>query len=463
MYKNIMKRYIPHSLLVPAVLLVLYGNANALSLFSVFKKKPYVAKIGDRVITTEAFMEEVRRLHTLDRVGKKLSESEEMSFRKQNYRKFLDEIIERELMIMEAENLGLHEDPAFLEAMRVFRLNLFLDRLRKEEVVKNVKITEDDILNYYREKLKRGDREKPTQEERYAIERALYTEKLKEREKEYFKSLRRRARIKIYDDVLKALSEDSSRKEDYKKVVARINDKPVYAMELLRELERVKKYDMTTKKKTLDGLVLRKLLDKDALRRGYEKDAEIRKRIELYRKKLLVEVFKNRVILPLVKVKEEEIEQNYENNKEEYKEPDKFNISIIALRNGELADTIAKELKKGGDFGYLAREHSVDSSRVNGGLVGWVSERSLPRNVLALIKKAKKGEIIGPIRNRRLLIIYNLNDYREGKPLPLEKVRRDIDITIGRKKFKETLELYLKRLKKVVKIEINEKELARFY
>ncbi len=458
-----MRKYTTNFLLTLLVVLILCGQAGALSLFSIFKKEPYVAKVGDRVITTERFVEEVKRLHTLNRVGKKLAESEDKSFRKQNYRKFLEELIDRELMLMEAENLGLHKDPTFLEAMRVFKLNLFLDRLRKEEVLKKVKVTEEDVLEYYRKKMKKGDRDKPTQEERYTIERALYAEKLKEREKEYFKSLRRKARIETYEDVLKALTKDSIKKDAHKKVVARVDDKPIYAIELLRELERMKKYDMETKKKALDNLILRALLDKEALSRGYERDPELKKKIELYRRKILVEVFKDRVILPLIKVNEEEIEEYYKKNKEKYKEPDKYNISVIAVGNRELADSILKELERGGDFEYLAKEHSVDPSRIRGGLVGWVSERNLPRKALALIKKAKKGDVVGPVENRRLFIIYKINDYREGKPLPLEKVKREIDITIGRKKFKETLELYLKRLRKIVKVEINEEELARFY
>ncbi len=445
-------------------LCILCEDAGALSLFSIFKKKePYVAKIGDRVITTRQFVEEINRLHTLNRVGKKLAESEDKSFRKQDYRKFLNEIIDRELMILEAENLGLHKDPAFVEAMRVFRLNLFLDKLRKEEVLGKIKITDEEVLRYYREKMKKDDREEPNPSERYLIERTLYAEKLREREREYFESLRRRASVKIYQDVLEEVSKDSKSKDAHRKVVARVNGKPVYAIELLRELEREKKYDMETKKKALDSLVLRKLLDEEAMSRDYERDPEIKKKIELYRKKLLVEMFKDRVILPLVEVKEEEIEEYYKKNKEKYREPDTFNISVIAVASKTLAESLLKELERGGDFEYIAREYSVDSTRVRGGLAGWVSERRLPRKVVELLKKAKKGDIIGPVKNRKLFIIYRLNDYRRGRPLSLEKVKKEIDITIGRRKFQETLRLYLERLKKMVKVEINEKELSRFY
>jgi len=64
--------------------------------FTSKSKGPYIVKIGDEIITKEEFMEAVNNLHKSGRVGKALSE--ERSFVKQDFGKFLDEIIDDKLI-----------------------------------------------------------------------------------------------------------------------------------------------------------------------------------------------------------------------------------------------------------------------------------------------------------------------------------------------------------------------------
>src|SRR3990172_5351532 len=60
------------------------------------KEITYLAKVGDVVITTDEFIEEMNRLHTTDRVGEALSK--EKVFLVQDYRKFLNELVDNKLM-----------------------------------------------------------------------------------------------------------------------------------------------------------------------------------------------------------------------------------------------------------------------------------------------------------------------------------------------------------------------------
>src|SRR3989338_10989127 len=85
------------------------------------KKEVYIARVGDEIITKDEFLNKIDKLHTSSRVGRNLSE--QTSFAMQDFGKFLNELIDNKLMIIEARNLGLDKEAAFIMLMDNFALN----------------------------------------------------------------------------------------------------------------------------------------------------------------------------------------------------------------------------------------------------------------------------------------------------------------------------------------------------
>ena len=74
---------------------------------------------------------------------------------------------------------------------------------------------------------------------------------------------------------------------------------------------------------------------------------------------------------------------------------------------------IQNKIKKEG-FGSAAVKYSVSSSANNKGDIGWISSKSLSKQILNIIKKMKIGQISEPIIRQNSLIFLKLNDVRSS-------------------------------------------------
>jgi len=432
---------------------------------------PYLVKAGDDVvITTDEFLEEINRLHKSGRVGEALAR--EKGFLAQDYRKFLNELINDKLMVIEAERLELDKDAFFVNSMDNFKLNLFLDRMRTDEISAKVTVTDAEIEAYFNEEQKKKmevkeegeepkEPEKLTPAGREDIRRTLLSRKTRERESEYFSFLRKKARVKINEEVLKEVSLKTEKPEKVK--VAAVNGEPIYAADILKALTKSEKDDTAARKEIVERLILHKLLDKEARKRAaaYEKIPELEKKIQRHREERLIDIFKRKTVVPIIKVDEKKILEYYNANPEKFMEPDMFKLRVIFVEDKAEADALVAELGKGSDFAHLAKTRSLDPSKERGGEMGWIPETSFPKDILDSLKKAKPGDILGPFAAKYGYSVFEFQYYRKGGRIPLEKVRKDIDTTVGREQFKNTLEKYLGRIKEIVPVVINEEEFKR--
>ncbi len=107
------------------------------------------------------------------------------------------------------------------------------------------------------------------------------------------------------------------------------------------------------------------------------------------------------------------------------------------------AKRVANMARAGQDFSKLARIYSEDPiSKENGGEIGWVSERILPKDLAENIKKSKVGDIIGPIESPDGLTInvFKVLDKREGKEATYDEVRNIVLSKKVEERIKELIE-----------------------
>jgi len=106
----------------------------------------------------------------------------------------------------------------------------------------------------------------------------------------------------------------------------------------------------------------------------------------------------------------EEVQRYYEAHKSEYSTPDKVQLAHIVFRlppnasPEQVAAAMAKaeevqgRLKKGADFGELAKEVSEDPSGQNGGELGWFKKGEMLEPLEKGAETVKVGEVSAPIR-----------------------------------------------------------------
>lgn len=473
-------------------------------------KKDYVAKVGAEVITKDDFAEAMKRLHMSNRVGKSLSE--DTSFTRQNYKKFLSEIIELKLLKIEAENMGLDKDPEFVGSMQTYMLNMSLKGLREEKILKTIQVSDKEIQDYFSEqqKKKKEEKEKAAKEaeaagkpaegaqkkddphaslqdkkedthaqsphgkkedlnigegelddkQREKIKDILFTKKASEKEKEFFAKLKESASIKVNEDALKAASRD--KQETLDAVVAEINGKTILGKDMVAELRKTDTEE--ARKQSLDRLILHMLLDEEALKKDYIKDdPDAVAKVRSYRERLLVNDFKRKVLVPAIKIEEEEIKGYYEKNKENYREPDTVDIAVILSADKAKSDEVMEEIKKGADFSFLAKSKSIDRSGEQGGHVGHTNINLFPEDVRKSLMEAKNGDVLGPVNIQGSWAVIRFSSFNKGEYMPFDEgMKLDIARALGNEKFKTATEDYVNKLKKVIPIDVNEDVLGLF-
>lgn len=475
--------------------------------FTSSKNEDYMARVGGEVITREDFVEAINSLHMSNRVGKGLSEEE--SFARQDYRKFLNELIDARLLRIEAGNMGFDKEPGYVGTMENYILNVNLNALRQEEIVKKSQVTDKEIEDYYRDsaarkkeeeakagkdgavketpkppeahrRLPHGDNKtadkEPSKEgdaavkeedkippkERDRIKDTIYARKLNERQAEFFAALKSASVIKVDDAALKDLSED--RPETLDKAVAEVDGKAIPGREIIAAFKDGKKGADTeeARRQTLDRLILHRLLDREAVKRNYASTPENMAKIKSYSDRLLVNEFRRRVIAASIKIEESETAEYYEKNKESFREADTADVGVIVVEKREKAEEILDEIKKGADFSYLASLKSIDQSGKSGGQIGKINLYSFPEDIRKTLMAAKSGEIIGPVEVSGAWAVIDFHGLVKGGYIPFESVKMEIAKTIGQEKFKVQSEEYLEKLRGLVPIEINKEALRLF-
>ncbi len=94
------------------------------------------------------------------------------------------------------------------------------------------------------------------------------------------------------------------------------------------------------------------------------------------------------------------------------------------------AQMIAQELMTGVEFGTLAKKYSQDPLRDNGGDLGWMTFRDMRSEWQKMVRRMKKGQVLGPIKSREAILMFYLDDERGRRekkvPIP-ERIRRRLE------------------------------------
>ena len=198
------------------------------------------------------------------------------------------------------------------------------------------------------------------------------------------------------------LSQDNYRQGN-DKIIAEIGDTKIMLSEFNEIMKRVPsqfKSRLSTfegKKELLSQLIEIKLFAKQARDIKIDKNPEVKIKLKESKDQILameyIEHLKNEI-----KLKDEELKNYYEKNKNRYYQQEEINVSHILVKTKKEANEIQKELKQGRDFAQLAREHSTCPSKNNGGNLGWFGHGKMVPEFDKAAFDLKKGEISDSVK-----------------------------------------------------------------
>jgi peptidyl-prolyl cis-trans isomerase C len=188
--------------------------------------------------------------------------------------------------------------------------------------------------------------------------------------------------------------------------------------------------------------------------------AEIRQQMQAMK---LVEV----EIGPTVTVNDADVSDFYTKNPDKFQEPEAVHAAHILIRTPEGADDAAKkkaraeaqnvlaQIKKGGDFAALAKQHSQDTgSAANGGDLGFVPRgQTVPAFEQAAFA-LKAGQLSGVVESPFGFHIIKMIAHRDGRTVPLQEVKPQVEQFLKQQKTQEKTAAFIEKLKAKSKVEI---------
>jgi len=164
---------------------------------------------------------------------------------------------------------------------------------------------------------------------------------------------------------------------------------------------------------------------------------------------LILMILRRQEVADRVSISPLAVLENYENNIEDYEQPGKVQLQMIALNKGKTPEEqqiklqeiqgIIEQLNKGEDFSALAKEVSEDNKAQYGGDWGWIEAENLRAELSEVATESKPGEISGVIDLGTIMYIMKVGARKAPSVIPLEDVREQIERSL---KIKEQERLY---------------------
>lgn len=157
-------------------------------------------------------------------------------------------------------------------------------------------------------------------------------------------------------------------------------------------------------------------------------------------------------VLKDVSVTPEEVESFYQQNRARYEQRNGFYVREIRVAKAQEAQELYQQvLKKPADFATFAREHSNAPTAVNGGLI-YYSTQQLPPVLEQAITPLKVGAISRVVQSNYGFHIFKLE--KRAEPLPLDKVRPEIEKDLLRNKNQALVDAFNQRALAAAKIKV---------
>ena len=150
-----------------------------------------------------------------------------------------------------------------------------------------------------------------------------------------------------------------------------------------------------------------------------------------------------------------DIQSYYDQHKDEFTQPQRNRYSVIQTKTEDEAKAILDELSKGGDFAALAKAKSADIiSARNGGDMGWLEASTTPDELKNAGLK-EKGQLSGVVKSSVGFLVVRLDDIQPAVEKPLAEVRASI---VDKVKQEKAVDAYYALQQKVSDAASNENE-----
>ena len=201
-----------------------------------------------------------------------------------------------------------------------------------------------------------------------------------------------------------------------------------------------------------EELINRELLTQESIRQGLDKDIDFRDQIAQLKQTLMLQAFLENYFQknPITDAR---LREEFDRQRKligEGASSNQYRLSQIIVSNETDAMDLIRRIQKGELFGKLAQEYSIDqSSKANGGQIGWVLPGQVVPQVANVIVNMNKGAITNaPIQTQIGWVIVKVDDKRPFKVPTFDEAKPQLRQAIVQQYLAETV----KKLRESAKI-----------
>jgi peptidyl-prolyl cis-trans isomerase C len=185
----------------------------------------------------------------------------------------------------------------------------------------------------------------------------------------------------------------------------------------------------------LDNLIRARLVAQQADKDGVDKTADTQDLLELTRLNVLQQTMEERYLKDK-KPTEQELRAEYENQVAALPKLE-FHARHILVATEPFAQGVVQSLEKGAKFEDVAKKESMDSSKDNGGDLGWFTPDRMVKPFADAVTSLKPGDYTHkPIQTQYGWHVIQLVDTRPLSPPPFDQVKQRLEQVVQAKKFK---------------------------
>jgi parvulin-like peptidyl-prolyl isomerase len=196
----------------------------------------------------------------------------------------------------------------------------------------------------------------------------------------------------------------------------------------------------------------------EAKKTGIDTSKEYLSAVKKFREKLLFDVFMNRVVLPSVKVSQEEARKYYNENIGAYSTPLMLKMKSLAFIDEKRAQDALKKLKAGSDFKWVSSNvtglAADDDKRMLNFGGSLLAITSLPDDLQKMVANARSGDMFLYKDPDNLFYVLVVETAFPPQAKSYEEAQNDAAKVVYGRKIKDALDDYERRLKEVYETEI---------
>jgi len=214
---------------------------------------------------------------------------------------------------------------------------------------------------------------------------------------------------------------------------------------------------------TIDSIKKKYSMTDESFKKSLEKEGlTVQEYKERLREQMIISQFVNRQIKNKIVVTEEEVDYYVSSNMQDFQSGDTCRISQIFFKKPEeeaerlaieeKAQAVCERLEHGENFSDLAIQFSEDSSRTQGGDLGFIQKDVMAKEFLEVLSGMGVGDYSQPFWTSQGMHIIKLEEI--GQQESMDTVRENARNILREKKFLESYKDVIKSLREKAHIEV---------